>query len=117
MENSYDSNGNRIRKVETNGVTTKYVYNENKQLSKVIKSKSKFLESKEIYREELFYDKANNRTRRIVNEAEELYNYNNRNRLTKFTKNGQETIFKWDNAGNLLQDAKANYTDFNQIIK
>ncbi len=69
MTNFYDSNGNRIRKFESNGITTKYVYNENKQLSKVIKPKSEFLESKETYMEELFYDKANNRTKRIVNGA------------------------------------------------
>ena len=37
----------------------------------------------------------------------------------KFTKNGQETDFKWDNAGNLLQDDKATYTynEFNQTTK
>ena len=119
MTNSYDRNGNRTSKNELGGIFTKYVYNENRQLSKVIKSQRKFLESEELYREELFYDKANNRTRRVVNGAEELYNYDNRNRLTKFTKNGQETSFKWDNAGNLLQDDKANYTynGFNQTTR
>ncbi len=37
----------------------------------------------------------------------------------KFTKNEEETNFKWDNVGNLLQDYKANYTynDFNQTTK
>ncbi len=45
---SYDSNGNRTRKFKTNGVATKYVYNENKQVSKVIKSKSEFLERKNL---------------------------------------------------------------------
>ena len=116
---SYDSNGNRIRKFEINGVTIKYVYNENKQLSKVIKSKREFLESKEIYKEELFYDKGNNRTRRRVNGEEELYAYDNRNRLTQFTKNNKTTDFKWDSAGNLLQDDKANYTynGFNQTTR
>ncbi len=53
------------------------------------------------------YDKANNRTKRIVNGAEELYSYDNRNRLTKFTKDNKTTDFKWDNTGNLLQDDKS----------
>lgn len=89
---------------------TRYFYTEIGQLRKV---------KSEDYEEELFYDKANNRTKRIVNGAEELYIYDNRNRLIKFIKNGQETNFKWDNAGNLLQDDKANYTynGFNQTTK
>ncbi len=91
---SYDRNGNRVDKNELNGNFTRYVYNENKQLSKVIKSQREFLENKEVYREELFYDKTNNRTRRLVNGVEELYSYDNRNRLTKFTKNGKTTNFK-----------------------
>ena len=32
--------------------------------------------------EELFYDKAGNRTKRLYNGAEELYQYDKRNRLT-----------------------------------
>ena len=85
----------------------------------MIKSKSEFLESKEVYREELFYDKANNRTKRIVNGVEELYAYDNINRLTQFTKNNKTIDFKWDNEGNLLQDDKANYTynGFNQTTR
>ena len=106
-------------KNDLNDISTRYVYNENKQLSKVIKSERFLLESKEFYREELFYDKANNRTKRVVNGVEELYAYDNRNRLTQFTKDNKTTSFKWDNAGNLLQDDKANYTynDFNQTTK
>ena len=105
----YDGNGNRKSKQMFDSLT-RYFYTEIGQLRKV---------KSENYEEELFYDKANNRTRRIVNGVEELYSYDNRNRLTKFTKNGQETKFKWDNAGNLLQDDKANYTynDFNQTTK
>ena len=116
---SYDRNGNRIAKSEINGNSTKYYYNENKQLSKVKKLERVLLESKEVYSEELFYDKANNRIKRVVNGVEELYAYDNRNRLTHFTKNGQTTSFKWDNAGNLLKDDKATYTynDFNQTTK
>ncbi len=39
--------------------------------------------------------------------------------LLNLQKNGQETSFKWDNVGNLLQDDKANYiyNDFNQTKK
>ena len=116
---SYNRNGNRTSKNELGVIFTRYVYNENKQLSKVIKSKSEFLESKEVYREELFYDKANNRTKRIVNGVEELYAYDNINRLTQFTKNNKTIDFKWDNEGNLLQDDKANYTynGFNQTTR
>ena len=105
----YDGNGNRKSKQMFDNLT-RYYYTEIGQLRKV---------KSENYKEELFYDKANNRTRRIVNGVEELYSYNNRNRLTKFTKDNKTTDFKWDNAGNLLQDDKANYTynDFNQTTK
>ncbi len=105
----YDGNGNRKSKQMFDSLT-RYYYTEVGQLKKV---------KSEKYEEELFYDKANNRTRRIVNGNEERYKYDNRNRLMKFTKNGQETDFKWDNAGNLLQDDKATYTynEFNQTTK
>ena len=71
------------------------------------------------YEEELFYDKAGNRTRRIVAGSEELYSYDARNRLTQFTKDGQATAFEWDNAGNLLKDDKAaySYDEFNRTTK
>ncbi|WP_250277174.1 RHS repeat domain-containing protein [[Clostridium] colinum] len=105
----YDANGNRKSKQMFDSLT-RYFYTEIGQLRKV---------KSESYEEELFYDKANNRTRRIVNGVEEIYAYDGRNRLTKFTKDNKTTNFKWDNAGNLLQDDKANYTynDFNQTTK
>ena len=66
---------------------TRYYYTEVGQLKKV---------KSEKYEEELFYDKVNNRTRKIVNGNEELYKYDNTNILMKFIKNGQETDFKWE---------------------
>ncbi len=72
----YDGNGNRKSKQMFDNLT-RYYYTEVSQLRKV---------KSENYEEELFYDKANNRTKRIVNGAEELYSYDNRNRFTKFTK-------------------------------
>ena len=71
------------------------------------------------YTEELFYDKAGNRARRIARGVEELYQYDPRNRLTTYTKNGVTTPFQYDNAGNLLVDDKARYPydAFNQTTK
>ena len=62
------------------------------------------------YTEELYYDKAGNRTKRITKGIEELYKYDPRNRLTEYTKGGVKTNFIYDNAGNLLRDDKAKYT-------
>ena len=62
------------------------------------------------YTEELFYDKAGNRTRRIASGVEELYQYDPRNRLTAYTKSGVTTMFQYDHAGNLLVDDKARYS-------
>ena len=62
------------------------------------------------YTEELFYDKAGNRTRRIASGVEELYQYDPRNRLTAYTKGGVTTMFQYDRAGNLLADDKARYS-------
>ena len=62
------------------------------------------------YSEELFYDRAGNRTRRLVAGEEELYRYDPRNRLMAYTKNGVTTMFQYDNAGNLLVDDKAQYS-------
>ena len=69
--------------------------------------------------EELFYDRAGNRTRRIAKGVEELYQYDPRNRLTVYTKNGVTTPFQYDNAGNLLVDDKAQYSydAFNRTTK
>ena len=62
------------------------------------------------YTEELYYDRAGNRTRRTAKGVEELYKYDPRNRLTEYTKGGVTTQFTYDNAGNLLKDDKARYT-------
>ncbi|MDE6357867.1 MAG: RHS repeat protein [Eubacteriales bacterium] len=72
-----------------------------------------------MYNKQLFYDKAGNRARRIVNGSEEIYSYDAKNRLTQFTKNGTTTSFEWDNAGNLLKDDKATYSydEFNRTTK
>ncbi|MDE7200650.1 MAG: hypothetical protein K2O91_01795, partial [Lachnospiraceae bacterium] len=62
------------------------------------------------YTEELYYDRAGNRTKRTAKGVEELYKYDPRNRLTEYTKGGVKTQFTYDNAGNLLKDDKAKYT-------
>ena len=51
-----------------------------------------------------------NRTKRIAQGVEELYQYDPRNRLTAYTKNGATTLFRYDHAGNLLADDKARYS-------
>ena len=71
------------------------------------------------YSEELFYDKAGNRARRLVGGEEELYQYDPRNRLMALTRGGMTAPFQYDNAGNLLQDDKARYSydAFNRTVK
>ena len=60
-----------------------------------------------------------NRTRRLVAGEEELYQYDPRNRLMALTRGGVTTPFRYDNAGNLLQDDKARYSydAFNRTTK
>lgn len=58
--------------------------------------------------EELSYGRAGNRTRRICGE-EELYRYDRRNRMTAHTRGGVTREFKYDNAGNMLEDGRARY--------
>ncbi|MEO2779139.1 hypothetical protein ABHB54_24005, partial [Flavonifractor plautii] len=60
---AYDGNGNRIRKQALDG-TTLYQYDALNQLQRV---------DYPAYSEELFYDKAGNRARRLVGGEEELY--------------------------------------------
>ena len=66
-------------------------------------------------KEELFYDRAGNRTRRLttgrdgIPQREELYRYDKRNRLTTCSDNGRITGFSYDGAGNLLSDDRATY--------
>ncbi len=111
----YDGNGNRTRKDTLTGTTT-YAYTPTHQLEKVMYPS---------YTEELFYDKRSNRTQRIKNGIEELYQYDPRNRLTNLTTrnsiNDEETRtnFIYDNAGNLIKDNKAiyEYNEFNQTTK
>ncbi len=62
------------------------------------------------WNEELFYDKAGNRTGRVAGGAEERYYYDKRNRLTAQEKNGVHTEYQYDAAGNLVRDDKAAYT-------
>ena len=97
---TYDPNGNRTEKRQTNG-TTRYTYDVLNQLTKV---------QYPSYTEELYYDRAGNRTKRTAKGVEELYKYDPRNRLTEYTKGGVTTQFTYDNAGNLLKDDKAKYT-------
>ena len=71
------------------------------------------------YSEELFYDKAGNRARRLVGGEEELYQYDPRNRLMALTRGGVTQPFQYNRAGNLLQDDKAwySYNAFNRTVK
>lgn len=59
--------------------------------------------------EELYYDRAGNRSRRVGNGAEELYRYDTGNRLTEYTRGRMRTTFEYDDAGNLLADGRARY--------
>ncbi len=81
--------------------STHYTYDGLNQLTKV---------QYPTYTEELYYDKARNRTKRTAKGIEELYKYDSRNRLTEYTKGGIKTEFLYDNAGNLLRDDKVKYT-------
>ena len=96
---TYDGNGDRLEKYQIHG-TTRYGCDSMRRLAKVEYPNAT---------EELFYDKAGNRTRRLCNGAEELYQYDKRNRLTAHTKGGVTSQYEYDNAGNLLKDGKARY--------
>ena len=97
---TYNGNGDRLEKYQKCG-TTKYSYDNMRRLAKV--------EYPNVT-EELFYDKAGNRTKRLYNGTEELYQYDKRNRLTAHTKGSVTSKYEYDNAGNLLKDDKAQYT-------
>ena len=60
--------------------------------------------------EELYYDRAGNRRRRVSARVEESYKYDPANHLTEYTKGGVKTTFTYDNAGNLTADDRARYT-------
>ena len=83
------------------GGATRYTYDDLNQLTKV---------EYPGYTEELYYDKAGNRSRRIAGGVEEEYRYDPANHLTEYTKGGTTTTFTYDNAGNLTADNNARYT-------
>ncbi len=97
---TYNGNGDRLEKYQKCG-TTKYSYDNMRRLAKIEYPNTT---------EELFYNKAGNRTKRLYNGIEELYQYDKRNRLTAHTKGGVTSQYEYDNAGNLLKDDKAQYT-------
>ena len=99
VEEVWDS-GNRTEKQQLSGRTL-YQYDSQNQLSRV-----EYLGRNE----ELFYDRAGNRIRRVAGGVEERYYYDKRNRLTVHEKNGVHTEFQYDAAGNLVKDDKAAYT-------
>ncbi len=76
----YDSNGNCVEKKQKYGKnligTTTYTYDRQNQLTAI---------QYPTYREELYYDRAGNRTRRKTNNIEEIYRYDERNRLIEHT--------------------------------
>ncbi len=108
----YDHNGNRTEKQQPGGVT-RYTYDDLNQLTQV---------EYPGYREQLCYDKAGNRSRRVSydktgnggrgvsGETVEDYRYDPAGHLTEYTKGGQTTTFTYDKAGNLTADDKARYT-------
>ncbi len=71
------------------------------------------------YTEELFYDKAGNRVRRVAAGEEEIYSCDSRNRLTERRGKGGIETYTYDEAGNLLRDGRAIYTydAFNRTAK
>ena len=80
---------------------TRYTYDSLNQLTRV---------EYPGYTEELYYDRAGNRRRRVSAGVEESYEYDPANHLTEYTKGGVKTTFTYDNAGNLTADDKARYT-------
>ena len=105
----YDGNGNLILKKQLSG-ETRYFFDPLNQLRKV---------EYPSYGEELFYDRAGNRTRRIADGVEEGYQYDAGNRLTALIRKGKRIPFRYDEAGNLLQDDRAEYSydAFNRTVR
>ena len=114
---AYDGNGNRTLKKQLEG-EIKYHFDPLNRLHQV---------EYPSYCEALFYDKAGNRTRRVLSSSEdsnrspmeELYRYDAGNHLIELVKQGSVTSFAYDAAGNLLQDDRAVYTydDFYRTVK
>ena len=115
----YDHNGNRTERQQPVG-TTRYTYDSVNQLTKI---------EYPAYTEQLYYDKAGNRSRRIIEGAmgaagivgtvgsggqvggmREEYRYDPANHLTEYTRGGETTTFTYDKAGNLTADDRARYT-------
>ena len=75
------------------------------------------------YEEQLFYDKAGNRSKRIVNDVTEHYLYDKRNRLIRQVfKQPTGTTAKhyiYDNAGSLMNDGEKVYKNdgFNRVTQ
>ncbi len=111
---SYDGNGNMVSKQGLHGTET-YRYD---VLNQIVEA------DYPTCREQLFYDNAGNRTRRVTEAAEQLYAYDSNNRLTELKEiavghekeagsEGQPEVtvqkFTYDRQGNLLQDGNARY--------
>ena len=94
---SYDPNGNQTQKQQPVGITH-YTYDALNRLAKV---------EYPFHTEELYYDRAGNRSRRVANGLEKLYQYDPRNRLTEYTRGGMCTTFEYDDAGNLRRPLTA----------
>ena len=110
---AYDHNGNRTIKQQLRG-RTYYTYDSINQLTNV-----KYPD----YEEQLFYDKAGNRSKRIVNDVTEYYLYDKRNRLIRqvFQQPTGTTAkhYIYDNAGNLMNDGERIYKNdaFNRVTR
>ena len=110
---AYDHNGNRTIKQQLRG-RTYYTYDSINQLINV-----KYPD----YEEQLFYDKAGNRSKRIVNDVTEHYLYDKRNRLIRqvFQQPTGTTAkhYIYDNAGNLMNDGERIYKNdaFNRVTR
>ena len=106
---TYDGNGNRLEKRQLSG-TTRYAYDALNQLVKA---------EYPTYGEELFYGRVGNHTRRRTASVEEVYAYNAGNHLTRLRRNGEDISFRYDSAGNLLNDdwAAYSYDAFNRMTK
>ena len=96
----YDGNGNRIGKKQLQGAI-RYAYDALNRLKRV---------EYPDYTEELFYDRAGNRRKRVAGEETEVYHYDRRNRLTERSGKGGREYYTYDEAGNLLRDGRAAYT-------
>ena len=108
---TYDANGNMLTKETVSGLT-EYTYNEQNELVKI---------QYPDLTEELYYDKAGNRSRSIRNGMETIYEYDSCNRLMSIRDEKGELLseYSYDRQGNLLRDDRAEYTfdDRNRVVK